>query len=303
MHNLRSGNENMFFPMVLITGAGRSGTGITGRILGSCKNTVFSYEPQWLSAISALMGTKELGDEAAKFLLEICIHDLEFYPQLIGRKVNLRPGYSSSFNYHSWDELLKRLALPDRRRDYDQIADREDLRFVFKMPDVHLVLGKLLDMFPQLKIVHLIRDGRDVIASGLGRKWYTDEFYRQWVVSWFKNGTDCPWFVEDRYASAWGKWTPVTRAAYGWCRMVTHGLENAKRYPERMRIVSYERFASNIDSEAQELACWCGLELTQLSKSHMQSLKNYEQVRREKHFDIDPSVKGQFEGLLRDLGY
>lgn len=297
----------MFFPMVLITGAGRSGTGITGRILGSCENTVFSYEPQWLPAIAALMTTKELGDPAAKFLLEVCIHDLEFYPQLIGRKVNLRPGYSQSFNYFTWDELLRRLALPDRRRDYQKIGGREDLRFVFKMPDIHLVLGKLLKLFPLLKIIHLIRDGRDVIASGLGRQWYTDEFYRNWTVTWFswseRGALCCPWFVEERYQDQWTAWNPATRAAYNWTRMVRHGLEVAKAHPDRMLTVKYETFAADVPRESERLADWARLRLSALSRSHMDQLQDYEQAGYTHDFVIDGAYEKEFVETLELCGY
>lgn len=307
MHNLPSGNSDMFFPMVLITGAGRSGTGITGRILGSCEHTVFSYEPQWLPAIASLMISGELGDQAAKFLLEVCIHDLEFYPQLIGRKVNPRPGYSNSFNYLTWEELLRRLTLLDRRRDYPTIPGRDVLRFVFKMPDIHLVLGKLLDLFPQLKIIHLIRHGKDVIASGLRRQWYTDEFYKNWVVTWFSPAGQAqptsPWFVEDRYRAQWPGWDPATRAAYNWTRMVRHGLEVAKTHPDRMLTVKYEAFAANVEQESRRLAEWAGLSLSNLSYSHMNQLRDYEQAGYAHDFAIDGAFEKKFLEALESCGY
>ena len=297
----------MFFPMVLITGAGRSGTGIAGRILGSSENTIFSYEPPWLPAIAALMAGKELGDHAAKFLLEICIHDLEFYPQLIGRKVSLRPGYSNSFNYLSWEELLRRLALPDRRRDYQSLAGRGALRFVFKMPDVHLVLGKLLELFPQLKIIHLIRHGKDVIASGLGRQWYTDEFYKNWVVTWFSPSGQgepaCPSFVDEHYQKPWASWNPATRAAYSWTRMVRHGLDVAKAHPDRILTVKYEALAANVQQESQRLAQWAGLRLSALSYGHMNQLRDYEQVGHTHDFVIDGSFEKEFVKTLESCGY
>lgn len=298
---------DMFFPMVLITGAGRSGTGITGRILGSCENAVFAYEPPWLLAIAPLMAANHLESQAAKFLLEVCIHDAEFYPQLIGRKVNLRPGYSNSFNYLTWEELLRRLALPDRRRDYHRMAGRENLRFVFKMPDVHLVLGKLLELFPQLKIIHLMRHGKDVIASGLRRQWYTDEFYKNWTVTWFsclgQRWPACPWFVEERYQDHWIGWNPATRAAYSWARMVQHGLEVTKAYQDRVLTVRYETVAANISQESQRLAEWAGLRLSALSRQHMDQLRDYEQAGHTHDFKIDGAFEKEFLETLELCGY
>jgi len=307
MHNLPSANKDMYFPMLLITGAGRSGTGITGRILGSCENTIFSYEPAWLRAIVALIGANELTDHAAKFLLEVCIHDDEFYPQLVGRQANLRPGISNTFNYITWDELLQRLALPDRRRDYDKVIKQKLCNYVFKLPDMHLVLGKMLDIFPQLKIIHLIRNGRDVVASGLKRQWYTDEFYREWVVTWFKNSKDqkssCPWFVDEQYRVRWELWSQAARAAYSWCRMVNQGLEVSERYPGRVLNVKYEEMAANIDHEAKRLAEWSGLHLSSLSRSHIHALGDYDQARYEYDFRLDSDVEAEFEQVLDLLGY
>lgn len=307
MHNLPSGNKDMYFSMLLITGASRSGTGITGRILGSCENTIFSYEPAWLRAVVALMGVNELTDHAAKFLLEVCIHDVEFYPQLIGRQVNLRPGFSNTFNYITWDELLQRLALPDRKRDYDKVIKQKLCNYVFKLPDIHLVLGKLLDMFPQLKIIHLIRNGRDVIASGLKRQWYTDEFYNDWIVTWFKNSNDehsiCPWFVDQQYQARWKHWNQATRAAYGWCRMVRQGLEISEKYPDRVLHVRYEEMAANVECEANRLAQWSGLRLSSLSRTHINALMKYDQARYKYEFRLDGNVEEEFESMLKSLGY
>jgi hypothetical protein len=296
----------MYFPILLITGAGRSGTGIAARILGSAERTIFSYEPSWLRAIVPLLGTKELGDAAARFLLEICIHDVEFYPQLLGRMVNLRPGYSNTFNYLPWDELIRRLALPDRRRDYETVIRQTGCSYVTKLPDMYLVLGKLLELLPQLKIVHLVRDGRDVVASGLRRQWYTDEFYRDWTVTWFADAggpTPVPWFVAPEHRRRWRDWNAATRAAYGWCLMVRHALAVADLHPGRVLNVGYEGFRGDVEREAERIARWAGLTLSHLSRGHMRALTDYDQASYDAPLPLAPDVASEFASLQQTLGY
>lgn len=307
MHNLRFGSADMHFPMLLITGARRSGTGITGRILGSCQDTIFAYEPPWLEAIAGLLACGELSDAAAKFLLEVCIHDDEFYPQIIGRRVNLRPGYSNSLNYMGWDELVRRLALPDRRRDYDRVPGRGLWTFVTKMPDLHLVLDRLLALFPQLRIIHLVRDGRMVVRSGLKRAWYTDEFYQDWIVTWFREDADgtvpLPWFVEEQYRASWEKWSPASRAAYSWTRIVRHGLEVSRRYPDRALTVKYEALASDPTGVAKDLATWANLTLSELSALHVRKLIGYDQVAHQEELEIASDIEEEFLAVLKLAGY
>ncbi|MBI2889490.1 MAG: sulfotransferase [Nitrospirae bacterium] len=307
MHNLPSGNPELDLPMLLITGAARSGTGILGRILGSCENTVFAYEPPCLPAAAGVLATGDMTDAGARFLLDVCLHEVEFYPRLLGRRVNLRPGYSFSFNYLSWDKLIERLGFPDRRREYHQLRSSRSWSFVFKHPDLHLIPERMVQWFPRLKVIHLIRDGRDVVASGLRRAWYSDTYYREWVTTWFRRGSEspdaCPFFVEERYRSDWSRWNPATRAAYNWCRMVQAGLEGAQNEPVRVRRVKYEELVRDVEGVAGRLADWAGLELSGLSRSHMRGLEEYHQVTHDHVFDLAPAVRDRFNEFCEDLGY
>ncbi len=86
---------------------------------------------------------------------------------------------------------------------------------------------RLFDPFPQTKMLHVIRDGRDVAIS--------------WLKEWFGPGS-------------------VHEAARKWAEHVEVNREWGRRNPDRYFEVKYEDLATNLEDEILRLNCFMGIE-------------------------------------------
>jgi hypothetical protein len=70
------------------------------------------------------------------------------------------------------------------------------------------LLRPLRRVFPHARIVHVLRDGRDYVRSGLGRQWYTekDRFPR----------LRADMFPDDPYAGQWEQMDRFEKIAWRW---------------------------------------------------------------------------------------
>jgi len=100
-----------------------------------------------------------------------------------------------------------------------------------KTPYYILHLDTLLDMFPNAKVVHIIRDGRDCALSMLQRKWDLKIF--------------------NTY-----------HAAYLWNRYVTAGRRFGEKHPERYFEFRYEDMLSAPESVMERLCGFLGIEFS-----------------------------------------
>lgn len=84
--------------------------------------------------------------------------------------------------------------------EYEQILEKSGKdRLVIKEPHFIRVVQQLKVMLPELKIIHIIRDPRDIFASVRTRKWgprTADEF-----VVWYNNIMDDAWMGREALLS------------------------------------------------------------------------------------------------------
>jgi hypothetical protein len=113
-----------------------------------------------------------------------------------------------------------------------------------KTPDYVRNLPTLHSLWPRAKIVHLIRDGRDVCLSAINWKRKTDRLRSQFTT-WEKH--------------------PVTTAALWWEWHVRKGREDsASLGPERYYELRYETLIARAEEECGRLCDFLGLEADEL---------------------------------------
>lgn len=129
--------------------------------------------------------------------------------------------------------LLERLQAAERtwRGQFDAVFDtyarmHSKPRWGDKTPDYVLNLGILHRIFPDLQVIHVIRDGRDVACSL----------------------ADVPWFSED-----------IRGAAHGWRKRVVRGINYGKRLGAAQYCeVRYEDLVNNPREQVQTLCSFLG---------------------------------------------
>jgi hypothetical protein len=150
---------------------------------------------------------------------------------------------------------------------------------VEKTPGEELSIDKLLDIFPHAKILHIYRDGRDVVASLL----FSDNFYG----------------MQNR--KPWRKACETWLASSVSVKCLPHVLP-----PDRYLQIRYEEFVSDLRHFAEVIFDFLGVPLTIATVNIISTLRSQGKPSRwEKNMtaDLRRRVSSSLNTELKDLGY
>jgi hypothetical protein len=185
-------------------------------------------------------------------------------------------------------DLVRRLALARRAR------------FVEQTPECSFVAAAALRAYPGAHAVHIVRDGRDVVASLLERGWLSagrtgaDDARLAY-------GAEPRFWVEPGRADEFRHASDATRAAWAWRRYV-----EAARAAEPARTVEvrYEAMAADPAATAAELSARLELDEPALAAAlgavHTRSVGRWRTALTPEQV---ADVEREAGALLRELGY
>jgi hypothetical protein len=141
------------------------------------------------------------------------------------------------------DEVSRRLrTILERVR---RLAFAAGLRGVEQTPETSFVLAAALRAYPEATAVHVIRDGRDVVASLLERGWLNS--WRTGVDdARLAYGPHARFWVEPGRREEFAAVSDATRAAWAWRRYVT----SAAAVPGRTVELRYEQLVAEPSAAA-----------------------------------------------------
>lgn len=290
---------------VIITGVSRSGTSILGKIIGSMENAIYLYEPVIMSLLPGLIktGFADL-EQAGKFLKATLFED--YYLQALhGRSVNFKKSDESYVgNYQDIATIRARWKKHDRRIDILQDIRKGKYLFVLKVNEIQHLLPVMGSIFKGVKVVHIIRNGNDVISSSLGRGWYSDEDLNNNVIDWARPGCPkIPWYILQRDAGKFAGWNAETRIAYMWRFFVKMGMGysvNKKKYLE----IRYEDLVDKPGTVADKCARFVNSRKTAITLKNIGAVKKHALSRhRNLCGKIDIEERVRFQDLMRELKY
>jgi hypothetical protein len=174
-----------------------------------------------------------------------------------------------------------------------------DLRPVEQTPELSFVVGAAVRAYPRATVLHIVRDGRDVVCSLLEQGWLADEReggddarlpYGSHVRSW----------VEPERHEEFNRATEATRAAWAWRRY----LSAARSAPEQTLELRYEEIAADPAAAAARIAGRLETDPTPLAEAlaevHSRSIGRW---RRDLTAEQIEDVEREAGALLRELGY
>jgi len=208
--------------VVAIHGAPRSGTSWLGQLFNSSEHVAYRYQPIFSYAFKDRLTSSSNETQIEYFFDDLLQTEDDFVLQ---RGDASLPGYTLDFPKTNVTHL------------------------VYKEVRYHQLIGNLLDCFPRLRLVALIRDPRAVISSWLRAP-------REFEPSW--RAID-----EWRYAP--GKNGGHPENWYGferWKELAHLFLDLRKRHPSRVYIVRYEALAAAPIETLSRLFDLCGLPIT-----------------------------------------
>ena len=173
------------------------------------------------------------------------------------------------------------------------------LRAVEQTPETAFVAEAIAVAFPKAKLVHIVRDGRDVVCSLLDRGWLragkrgADDAGQAF-------GSHRRFWVEEGRQAEFEAASDARRAAWAWRRYVVAGRSAGPAVHD----VRYERLAADYEAVAAGLARH--LEIPPEPLASALSAARDDSVGRF-HRELSSGVLGEVEGeagpLLRALGY
>ena len=272
--------------LLIITGAGRSGTTLLGKLIGSMQPSYYFFEPY----IMRLFGTM-----VRKWMPMILFEDY-FLPVIQGRSDTLNPSDDSYiFNYRNEFKV----AGLSKHKDAVAFIKEEKPLFIIKIPEFQPCFTYAKQIFPGVKFTHIIRNGNDVICSTVNRGWYTDEWLRNDIIEHMDTEFFAPWYIDKESHSEWSNWNPATRTACVWRCCIEKGIFGKN---DRGYMLRYEELISNPRNYVKTLSTWLDLKPTEITERHIKDIKiskGYDSILD----DIQEPEKQKYKGLMAELGY
>lgn len=286
--------------VVIVTGVGRSGTTILGKIIGSMEPAYYLFEPAIMKLLTP-MGTPQV--------LRAILFEDYFLNEVHGRGNANERDWSWQCNHYSVDDIMERRATLRRRSDAMLLIEAEKPFFIIKNPEFQRLFRTVERAFPGVRFVNLIRDGLAVVSSAMERGWYTDDFCNMAMVEWMMEGEVNQPFYADAVPDDWAKWNPETRAACVWRSLMTLGDEYARSVSNTSssRIIQfkYEVFCETPQPYIDDISNWLGLDQTALTAKHIASIKEHKPrpTPGVTLSSIEEPERGKFIKTMQDVGY
>jgi sulfotransferase family protein len=172
-------------------------------------------------------------------------------------------------------------------------------RAVEQTPEMSFLVPAALRAYPQATVVHLIRDGRDVVASLLERGWLSRERSGADDVG-AAYGSHTRFWVEPDRREEFARVSDAQRAAWAWRRYLTTAQASSGRTFE----IRYEDLVNDKSATAARLAEELGVPTekveSQLAAASPRSVGRWRDDLTE---DQVNDVMREAGDVLRELGY
>lgn len=188
--------------------------------------------------------------------------------------------YNEGESVAVWDPLHNYPGSGDFKTDYDasqwyKRRLRGNFAYYQWLTDADIVINKqpkntlrihfLKEIFPDSKIIHIIRDPRAVVCSNLRS--------RRHIKPEERVGKPFSGYLKPRRWREWIDRDPVEQQAYLWNDLVSYATEEGPKYENDYQVVYYENLETKGHEIIKDILEWRGLEY---SDSLIKSLPEFE---------------------------
>jgi hypothetical protein len=204
-------------------------------------------------------------------------------------------------NVDRWMSLAEEEAARELRSTVERVrrlAFVRDLRPVEQTPELSFVVGAAVRAYPQSTVLHIIRDGRDVVCSLLAKGWLREREGHDDARKPF--GVHPRAWVEPDRGDEFTRAREAARAAWAWRRYVSA----ARASPANTLEVRYEDIAADPGTAAALIAARLETDPEPLAEAlaavHSRSVGRWQ---RDLTAEQVADVEREAGLLLRELGY
>lgn len=259
---------------VFISGSSRSGTTIMGKFIGSLDNFEYYFEPPTLFQLFA--DADNISERVFKGLVTAYLYEDLYCGSVSGRSLNFRK-YDDSYIYNmkTQREIEERLNNEFRKSSLNQ----NSRQLAFKIPDFVYREAVFQKIFPESKIVRMVRDPSETISSLIQKAWFSSENIKRNDLIWpssKKNDVYVPHFVPAEFRSEWAVMTETDRC-------LVYYLSQTPMYQTQKNtlVIRYEDLIHNPEMIGKRLKLFLHCEGTPISEKILQSI--HPQVTTNKH--------------------
>ncbi len=296
---------------VLLVGVARSGTTLTGRLIGGLAEIEYEYEPWLLRQLPIFAGLGLMSREAAALLMRGHAQEL-LVGHLLGRNVNTRPSDDSRFaNTKTEAELRRRWSSLGDRADVEREVRDRGLRLCTKLVNCHGLYDVLDEAFPRAHFVTIHRNGFDTAHSLAARRLLDDDVlqYEDTVMPRRRAaaGQLVPWWLEREREEEFAKWDVYSRCLHMWTSLIEQHERSCASHPsirERLLEIRYEDLLADVDGTLDRITEFIGTGTrTERTRQIADSVDSLRDRRRAPPSDTDPGVLARAEAAMGRLGY
>jgi hypothetical protein len=204
-------------------------------------------------------------------------------------------------NVDRWMSLPQDEAARELRSTVERVrrlAFVRDLRPVEQTPELSFVVGAAVRAYPQSTVLHIVRDGRDVVCSLLEKGWLREREGHDDARKPF--GVHPRAWVEPERRDEFTRAREAARAAWAWRRY----LSAARGAPEHTLEIRYEDIAADPGAAAALIAARLETDPEPLAEGlaavHGRSVGRW---RRDLTAEQISDVEREAGALLHELGY
>jgi len=251
---------------VLITGGGRSGTTVLGKLLHTFQGVEYVFEPPTLIALFSQFDT--LPEPAWRFMYEVYLSEEFLANALAGRTINTnKVDDSSVLAVKAALEIEQRLSRSWSKLAVMQAAAQSTI--AYKIPNIVPLLERFHSRYPGNRIIIIKRGFAETIQSLMRKGWFRDNGPEATLHWPFRNqhGMRVPYWVSDGDEALWCSLNEADRCAYYYLRM--------SDVPAEGKNILHLRYASLVaqpEKTAQQLADWLGLALGEKTSEVLQTV-------------------------------
>ncbi|MCK4589159.1 MAG: sulfotransferase [Nanoarchaeota archaeon] len=264
------------FQIIFVVGTARSGKSLLSQILGSINNVEYIDEPWMIESVSIMQGLNMAKKQVLANMLKAYTKEM-FEEMILLRRGNFKPGEKSTV----WDKkepkkIFERLINVRTRTDVKDYIEKEKSVLLINLGHIIPFIPFLKEVFPECKIIHIIRNGFDVAKHIAKKQWFTINalkqpdnnycLYRTYATTNSEN-YQVPWWVREGEEEKFIYLNDFAKGLYYWIREyeiseteINHfKCENSSDYME----IKFEDLIESPTEIVEKVTEFTNLKLTQ----------------------------------------